>query len=92
MTAAPTASPETATDVRQVETAFGTFAVDGHSVIEFAEGLPGFEQTRRFVLLSSPELEPLHLLHNVEGPAASFKTISYRCSSRRRMRHMRCCP
>ena len=78
MTAAPTASPETATDVRQVETAFGTFAVDGHSVIEFAEGLPGFEQTRRFVLLSSPELAPLHLLHHVEGPAASFLAVDPR--------------
>ena len=78
MTAAPTQSPETSAAQRTVDTAFGTFAVDDRSVIEFAEGLPGFEQTRRFVLLSSPELEPLHLLHHVEGPAASFLAVDPR--------------
>ena len=77
MTAAPTQSPETS-ELRNVETAFGIFAVDDRSVIEFAEGLPGFEQTRRFVLLSSPELAPLHLLHHVEGPAASFLAVDPR--------------
>jgi flagellar assembly factor FliW len=77
MTAAPPQSPETS-ELRNVETAFGTFAVDDRSVIEFTEGLPGFEQTRRFVLLSSPELAPLHLLHHVEGPAASFLAVDPR--------------
>ena len=78
MTAAPTQSPETSAELRNVDTAFGPFAVDDRSVIEFAEGLPGFEQTRRFVLLSSPELAPLHLLHHVEGPAASFLAVDPR--------------
>ena len=78
MTAAPSHTADTGSDLRQVETAFGTFAVDDRSVIEFAEGLPGFEQTRRFVLLSSPELAPLHLLHHVEGPAASFLAVDPR--------------
>jgi flagellar assembly factor FliW len=63
---------------RRIETAFGTFDVDDRAVIHFAEGLPGFETTRRFVLLSSPEVAPLHLLHHVEGPAASFLAVDPR--------------
>ena len=78
MTSAPTSTPELSIGSRQVQTPFGTFAVDDQSVIDFAEGLPGFEQTRRFVLLSSPELAPLHLLHHVEGPAASFLAVDPR--------------
>jgi len=78
MTSAPTPAPAAALEPRQIETAFGTFPVDERSVIEFAEGLPGFEQTRKFVLLSSPELAPLHLLHHVEGPSASFLAVDPR--------------
>ena len=78
MTSAPTPTTDAALEPRQVDTPFGTFAVDDRSVIEFAEGLPGFEQTRKFVLLSSPELAPLHLLHHVEGPAASFLAVDPR--------------
>jgi flagellar assembly factor FliW len=78
MTSAPISTPAAALEPRQIETRFGTFPVDEGSVIEFAEGLPGFEQTRRFVLLSSPELAPLHLLHHVDGPAASFLAVDPR--------------
>lgn len=63
---------------RRVETPFGTFPVEEGSVIRFADGLPGFEQTRAFVVLSSPELAPLHLLHHVGGPAASFLAVDPR--------------
>jgi flagellar assembly factor FliW len=78
MTSASIPTIAAALESRQIETRFGTFPVDEGSVIEFAEGLPGFEQTRRFVLLSSPELAPLHLLHHVEGPAASFLAVDPR--------------
>ena len=64
--------------VHRIETRFGAFDVDDRSLLVFAEGLPGFEQTRKFVLLSSPELAPLHLLHHVEGPAASFLAVDPR--------------
>jgi flagellar assembly factor FliW len=63
---------------RHLETPFGSFPIDEASVIQFGDGLPGFEQTRKFVLLSSPELAPLHLLHHVEGPAASFLAVDPR--------------
>jgi flagellar assembly factor FliW len=61
-----------------VTTRFGTFAVDPTSVIQFPEGLPGFEQNRRFVLISSEEVAPLHVLHAVDGPAASFLAVDPR--------------
>jgi flagellar assembly factor FliW len=63
---------------RQLETSFGTFTINLHDVVHFADGLPGFEQNRRFVLLSSPELAPLHVLHHVDGPAASFLAVDPR--------------
>jgi flagellar assembly factor FliW len=63
---------------RWIETRFGRFRVDEKSVVHFAEGLPGFEQNRRFVVLSSDELEPMHLLYAVDGPPASFLAVDPR--------------
>jgi flagellar assembly factor FliW len=71
----------------RVDTAFGTFQVADRDVITFPAGMPGFEQCRRFVLLSSSELAPFQCLQSVEGPAASFLVVDprralpdYRCS------------
>jgi flagellar assembly factor FliW len=70
------AAPEAV--VHHIETRFGMFEVDDKSLIVFGEGLPGFEQNRRFVLLSSDELAPLHVLHAVDGQAASFLAVDPR--------------
>lgn len=70
---AATAEPE-----HWIETRFGRYRFDDKSVVHFAEGLPGFEQNRRFVLLSSDEAAPLHLLHAVDGPPASFLAVDPR--------------
>jgi flagellar assembly factor FliW len=78
MTTSTLATPPLASGTGRIETRFGTFEVDPANLIAFAEGLPGFEQNRRFVLLSSEELAPLHVLHAVEGPAASFLAIDPR--------------
>jgi flagellar assembly factor FliW len=58
----------------------------GDAVINFPDGLPGFEACRGFLLLSSPEMEPLRQLRSVSGPEASFIGIdpklllpAYRC-------------
>lgn len=71
----------------RVDTAFGTFHVAAPDIITFPSGMPGFEQCRRFVLLSSDELAPFQCLQSVDGPAASFLVIDprraladYRCS------------
>ena len=71
----------------RVDTAFGTFHVAPRDIIGFPSGMPGFEQCRRFVLLSSADLAPFQCLQSVEGPAASFLVIDprralpdYRCA------------
>jgi flagellar assembly factor FliW len=63
---------------RSIDTRFGRFPVDEKSVVHFAEGLPGFEQNRRFVVLSSDELAPMHLLQAIDGPPASFLAVDPR--------------
>jgi flagellar assembly factor FliW len=73
-------------DLTRVETAFGTFDVSPDEIISFPAGLPGFEECRRFVVLSSRELDPFKCLQSVEGPSASFLAVDprrvfpgYRC-------------
>jgi flagellar assembly factor FliW len=53
----------------------GGNTVDRKDVINFPEGIPGFEACRGFVLLSSPEMAPLQQLQSVVGPEASFVGI-----------------
>ena len=48
------------------------------AVISFADGLPGFEQQRRFVLLSGPSFEPFTILRGLGPDAPSFATIDPR--------------
>ena len=61
-----------------VETRFGTFTVDAKDLVSFPEGLPGFEQCRRFMVLASDAIAPLQCLHAVDGPPASFLAIDPR--------------
>jgi flagellar assembly factor FliW len=81
------APTEIASPPRHIRTDFGSFDVAAEDIVHFAEGLPGFEQCRRFVVLSSPSIEPLHCLHAIEGPSASFLAVdpravlpNYRCT------------
>ena len=57
------------------------------NAIAFPDGIPGFEECRRFVLLTSDGLAPLQRLESIEGPPAAFLGIdprlvltNYRCS------------
>jgi flagellar assembly factor FliW len=58
--------------VRKLHTPFGAFDISADQIIAFPSGLPGFEECRRFVVLSAPDIAPLQCLHAVEGPATSF--------------------
>jgi flagellar assembly factor FliW len=67
-------------------TVLGEFDVDPRDVLRFPDGLPGFERSRQFVLLSAPGLAPLQCLHSIEDRPASFLAIDprlvlprYRC-------------
>lgn len=75
------------TDSFTVETPFGTFDVGSGDVVTFPRGLPGFEQSRRFVLLSHATFAPLRCLYAVDGSDASFLAVDpkaampdYQCS------------
>jgi flagellar assembly factor FliW len=81
-----TVSPESHRAITRVETAFGAFDVAAADIVSFPAGLPGFEDCRRFVVLSSRELEPFKCLQSVDGPSASFLALDprrafpeYRC-------------
>lgn len=71
----------------RVQTRFGDLEASAADVVSFPEGLPGFERNHQFVLVSSEELTPLHCLHAIDGPPASFLVVDprlalprYRCS------------
>jgi flagellar assembly factor FliW len=48
------------------------------AVIEFADGLPGFENYRRFVLLSGAGLEPFTIVQGLGPNAPAFAAIDPR--------------
>jgi flagellar assembly factor FliW len=70
----------------RVTTDLGDFDADARDILDFPDGLPGFEPCRRFVVLSSTSVAPLQCLHAVDGPPATFLAIDprvvlpkYRC-------------
>jgi flagellar assembly factor FliW len=70
----------------RVKTRFGEFEADPRDILNFPDGLPGFEQCHRFVVLSSMTMAPLQCLHAVDGPDATFLAVDprlvlakYRC-------------
>jgi flagellar assembly factor FliW len=76
---APQPDDTTTVTTLRVQTGFGEFDVAPSDILTFPNGLPGFERSRRFVLLSSDEeLAPFRCLQAVEGPPASFVVIDPR--------------
>jgi flagellar assembly factor FliW len=66
--------------------AIATLAPPEKGTITFAEGLPGFERHREFVLVASPAFDPFTCLQGIEPDAPSFLAIDprrimsgYRC-------------
>lgn len=56
----------------RLDTRFGAFDLDPRDIVEFPDGLPGYEECRQFVLVTSPTLAPLQCLHSVGDHVASF--------------------
>jgi flagellar assembly factor FliW len=48
------------------------------NVVTFPDGLPGFESTRRFVLVTSAGLDPFTLVRGLESGAPAFVAIEPR--------------
>ena len=54
---------------------FGTVEYEGNSAVEFPQGLPGFEERRRFVALTFPDSKPLVFLQSLEDRGLCFVTL-----------------
>ena len=46
-----------------------------HAVVAFAEGIPGFESCRQFVLLTGPGVEPFTIVQGLGPNAPAFAAI-----------------
>ena len=46
-----------------------------HAVVEFPDGLPGFETCRQFVILSGPAVEPFTIVQGLGPAAPAFAAI-----------------
>jgi flagellar assembly factor FliW len=55
---------------------FGTMQVTEEAVVQFPEGLPGFEDLREFLLLNPPGLEPVKFLVSRGDPEISFPILA----------------
>lgn len=55
---------------------FGRIEYDEALAITFPEGLPGLENTRRYVLLHTEETEPIFWMQSLEDPALSLPVAS----------------
>ena len=67
-----------ANDVHTIETGFGVFQVSEADILTFPQGLPGFEQCQRFVLLSHETFGPLRCLYATDGTEATFLAVDPR--------------
>jgi flagellar assembly factor FliW len=61
-----------------VETKFGKYLADGGAVVTVADGLPGFERCRQFVVVSGPTLQPFNCLQGMDDARPSFLTLDPR--------------
>lgn len=59
----------------RVETRFGALHAHDSTVIEFPEGIPGFERCRRWMLIEADEIAPLKCLQSLDAPEPSFLTV-----------------
>jgi len=56
-------------------THFGELVIDESSAVEFPQGLPGFEDCRRFAALEHPAHEGLIFLQSMERPDLCFPAL-----------------
>jgi flagellar assembly factor FliW len=58
-----------------VTTNFGTISFAPESVFEFPNGLPGFEDRRRFLPVQNPGTAPILFLQSLDEPSLCFTTL-----------------
>lgn len=62
---------------RTLHTAFGEFDITPSEVVSFPSGLPGFETSREFIVVSTPAMGVFSLLQSTDG-AVSFLVVDPR--------------
>ena len=62
--------------IRFTHARFGDQEVSTDKVIEFPEGIPGFERCKSFALFSDPESEPFQWLLSTENDRLGFVVIN----------------
>jgi len=55
---------------------FGEVEINEADIIEIKDGIIGFEESTRFVLLSIPEEEPFSWLQSLDEPALAFVVVN----------------
>jgi flagellar assembly factor FliW len=55
-----------------------TDTAEHQGIVRFAEGLPGFEQSREFVLVTSGDLDPFRIVQGVGTGAPAFIAVDPR--------------
>jgi flagellar assembly factor FliW len=63
-------------------THFGRLEYTSASVLEFSEGLPGFESESKFLLVEQPQYHPLVFLQSAQTPALSLPALPVRVIER----------
>jgi len=54
---------------------FGELSYEPSAVIEFPDGLPAFEDQRRFILIDRQDLKPLVFMQSLDTPGLCFLTV-----------------
>ncbi|HSR50127.1 MAG TPA: flagellar assembly protein FliW [Acidobacteriota bacterium] len=57
-------------------TRFGQIDYRDKDVVEFSEGMPGFAQLKRFLLIEGPDYQPFKFLQSVQEPSISFPLLT----------------
>ncbi|MFN3327900.1 MAG: flagellar assembly protein FliW, partial [Fervidobacterium pennivorans] len=57
------------------KTRFGELEIKDNEVITFPNGIPGFEELRKFAILNIPETRPIQWLVSLEDENVSFPLI-----------------
>jgi len=55
---------------------FGKLDIAEDSIISFPEGILGFEEHRRFAILSCEQTDPVQWLHSIDDPGISLPIIN----------------
>jgi flagellar assembly factor FliW len=62
--------------MRLKTTQFGELELEEENIVNFPEGLIGFEEYKKFIIISDKELDPLLWLLSIEDPEIEFPILN----------------